>query len=87
MHRSLRAERLALKKHNEVHQQPALFQHEAKSGDEFSLKSVAGILENLTSEGASDQKDDQAALCDNAPVLLDMQLNMIQAPSAHCAMY
>jgi hypothetical protein len=29
-------------------------QHESKSGDEFSLKSVAGIIENLTSEGASD---------------------------------
>jgi hypothetical protein len=28
--------------------------NESKSGDEFSLKSVAGILENLTSEGASD---------------------------------
>jgi hypothetical protein len=54
MHRSLRAERLALKKHNEVQHQPALFQHESRSGDEFSLKSVAGILENLTSEGASD---------------------------------
>jgi len=39
-----------LKKHNEVQHQPALFQHESKSGDEFSLKSVAGILENLTSE-------------------------------------
>jgi hypothetical protein len=54
MHRSLRAERLPLKKHNEVQHQPALFQHESKSGDEFSLKSVAGILENLTSDSVSD---------------------------------
>jgi hypothetical protein len=54
MHRSLRAERLALKKHNEVQQQSALFPDESKSGDEFSLKSVAGIPENLTAEGASD---------------------------------
>jgi hypothetical protein len=54
MHRSLRAERLALKKHNEVQEWSALFQHQSKSGDEFSLKSVAGIPENLTSDGASD---------------------------------